>query len=64
VVAVALPLAADAADQASFTLEVLAVGLEAAHLAVAAEALVALAAEALVVAVLAEVGDFDFIEVK
>ena len=57
----ALPLAVDAADQASFTLEVLAAGSEVAHLAAAeAVALVAVAAEALAAAAQAAVGNKNF----
>ena len=53
----ALPLAADAADQASSTLEVMAVASEAAHPEVAAAVLVALAEEALAAADPAAVGN-------
>ena len=55
--AVAQPLAADAADQASFTLEVLAVASVAHQVAAEEVALVALAAEALAEAALAAVGN-------
>ena len=58
----ALPLAADAADQASSTLEVLAVASEAVHPEVAAAVLVALVAEALAAAAQAAVGNFNFIK--
>ena len=58
VAVVVQPLAADAADQASFTLEVLAADSEAAHqVAAEAAALVALAAEALAEAAQAVVGN-------
>ena len=54
---VALPLAADAADQASFTLGVLAVAMAARQVVAEAAALVALAAEALAAAAQVAVGN-------
>jgi hypothetical protein len=57
---VAQPLEVDAAGQASSTLEVLVVALVARQVVAEAAALVALAAEALEVAALVAVGNFNF----